>query len=121
MTKIAKRKTFTPIVDQIIEGIEDVKGENIVVLDLTHLENSICDFFVICDGNSNTQVNALSNGVEKRVRESLKEKPWHVEGSANAEWVLLDYVNVAVHIFQKRVREFYDLESLWGDATITKL
>jgi len=121
MTKITKRKTFTPLVDQIIEGLEDIKGENIVVLDLRKLENSICDFFVIAEGNSNTQVSALANSVEKKVRETLQDKPWHVEGNTNAEWVLLDYVNVAVHIFQKSVREFYDLESLWGDATITKI
>ncbi len=121
MTKIAKRKTFTPLVDQIIEGLEDIKGENILVLDLRNLENSICDFFVIAEGNSNTQVNALANAVEKRVRENLNDKPWHTEGSGNAEWVLLDYVHVAVHIFQRSVREFYDLESLWGDAKITKM
>jgi ribosome-associated protein len=121
MTKTAKRKTFTPLVDEIIEGLEDIKGENIVVLDLRKLENSICDFFVIGEGTSNTQVNALCNAVEKRVRENLNEKPWHTEGSSNAEWVLLDYVNVAVHVFQKSVREFYDLESLWGDAKITKI
>lgn len=121
MTKISKSKTFTPLINQIIEGLEDIKGENIVILDLRKLENSICDFFVIAEGNSNTQVNALANSVEKKVRETLHDKPWHVEGSTNAEWVLLDYVNVAVHIFQKNVREFYDLESLWGDATITKI
>lgn len=121
MTKIAKRKTFTPLVDQIIEGLEDIKGENILVLDLRNLENTICDFFVIAEGNSNTQVKALANAVEKRVRENLNDKPWHTEGSGNAEWVLLDYVHVAVHIFQRSVREFYDLESLWGDAKITKM
>lgn len=121
MTKIAKRKTFTPLIDQIIEGLEDIKGENIVVLDLRKLENSICDFFVICEGNSNTQVNALGNSVEKKVRESMQEKPWHIEGAGQAEWILLDYVNVAVHIFQRSVRDFYDLEGLWGDATITKI
>ena len=121
MTKIAKRKTFTPLVDQIIEGLEDIKGENILVLDLRNLENTICDFFVIAEGNSNTQVNALANAVEKRVRENLNDKPWHTEGSGNAECVLLDYVHVAVHIFQRSVREFYDLESLWGDAKITKM
>lgn len=120
MTKISERKKITPLVDQIIEGMEDIKGEDILVLDLRELENSICDFFVICSGNSNTQVNALADSVEKKVRESLKDKPWHREGTTMAEWVLLDYVSVAVHIFQKQVREFYDLEGLWSDATITK-
>ncbi len=121
MTKIAKRKSISPLIDQIIEGLEDIKGENIIILDLTKLENTICDYFIICDGNSNTQVNALANSVEKRVREQLGEKPWHIEGTTTAEWVLLDYVNVTVHIFQKNVREFYDLESLWGDAITIKI
>ena len=121
MTKTSEKTTFTPLVNQIVEGLEDIKGEEILILDLRELENSICDYFVICSGNSNTQVNALAASVEKKVRKSLKEKPWHTEGATNAEWVLLDYVSVAVHIFQKNVREFYDLEGLWGDATITKL
>ncbi len=120
MTKISERKTFTPLVNQIIDGLTDIKGEDITILDLRNLENSICDFFVICSGNSNTQVNALADAVEKSVRENLKDKPWHTEGTTNAEWILLDYVSVAVHIFQKQVRDFYDLEGLWGDATITK-
>lgn len=121
MTKISERTTFTPLVDNIIHGLEEIKGEDITILDLRNLENSICDFFVICSGNSNTQVNALANSVEKAVRESTKEKPWHTEGTSTAEWILLDYVSVAVHIFQKQVREFYDLEGLWGDAAITNL
>lgn len=121
MTNIAKSKTFTPLVREIIEGIEDVKGDNIVILDLNKLENAVCEYFVICDGTSNTQVNSIAQSIEKRVREQMGEKPWHTEGTTNAEWILLDYVNVAVHVFQKNAREFYDLESLWGDATITKL
>lgn len=121
MTKTSVKKTFTPLLDQIIDGIEDIKGEEITILDLQNLENSVCDYFVICQGNSNTQVNALAASVEKKVRENLNEKPWHVEGTANAEWILMDYVNVAVHIFQRDVRAFYDLEGLWADAAITKL
>jgi ribosome-associated protein len=121
MTKTSIKKTFPPILDLIIDGIEDIKGEEITILDLRNLENSVCDYFVICQGNSNTQVNALANSVEKKVRENLREKPWHVEGTANAEWILIDYVNIAVHIFQRDVRSFYDLEGLWADAEITKL
>ncbi len=119
MTKTSESKSFTPLVDTIIDGLEEVKGEDITILDLRTLENSICDFFVICSGTSNTQVNALASSVEKTVREAVNEKPWHTEGTTNAEWILLDYVSVAVHIFQGQVREFYDLEGLWGDATIT--
>ena len=114
-------KTFSPLVTNVIEGIEEVKGENICILDLRELENSICDFFVICEGNSNTQVSAIYNSVEKIVREKSKDKPWHVEGQDNATWILMDYVSVAVHIFQKETREFYDIEGLWGDAEITSL
>ncbi len=104
------------IVAEIIKGIEEVKGQEIQILDLREIENTVCDYFVICSGTSNTQVNAIVNSVQKLVSKSLKEKPWHVEGSDNAEWVLLDYVHVVVHVFQKHIREFYDIEGLWGDA-----
>lgn len=107
------------LITEIIKGIEDVKGENIRILDLRDIENTVCDYFILCDGNSNTQVNAISSSIQKNVSKSLKEKPWHVEGESNAEWVLLDYVNVVVHVFQKHLRTFYNLEELWGDAKIT--
>lgn len=104
------------IVAEIIKGMEEVKGQEIQILDLRSIENTVCDYFVICSGTSNTQVNALVNSVQKIVSKSLKEKPWHIEGSDNAEWVLMDYVHVVVHVFQKHIREFYDIEGLWGDA-----
>ncbi|MCR9154536.1 MAG: ribosome silencing factor [Croceimicrobium sp.] len=109
---------FSKLVDEIIEGMDDLKASNITVMDMRTIENSICSFFVIGEGNSNTQVKAISNSVEKRVRENLKDKPWHVEGMENAEWVLMDYVDTVVHIFQPETRKFYDLESLWGDAEL---
>ena len=105
----------------IIKGIDDVKGEDIQLLDLRGIDNTVCDYFVICSGNSNTQVNAISGSVQKVVSKELKDKPWHVEGQNNSEWILMDYVNVVVHVFQKHVREFYDIESLWGDAKITQI
>ena len=104
------------IVAEIIKGMEEVKGQEIQILDLRSIENTVCDYFVICSGTSNTQVNAIVNSVHKIVSKSLKEKPWHIEGSDNAEWVLMDYVHVVVHVFQKHIREFYDIEGLWGDA-----
>ena len=107
------------LISVIISGIEDVKGKNINILDLREIENTVCDYFIICEGTSNTQVNAIVNVVQKKVSKELKDNPWHVEGADNAEWVLLDYVNVAVHVFQKHTREYYDIESLWGDAKIT--
>jgi len=105
----------------IIKGIEDVKGNDIDILDLRELENTVCDYFVVCNGNSNTQVNAIVNSVQKAVSKELKEKPWHVEGTENGEWVLMDYVHIVVHVFQKHIREYYNIESLWGDAKITTI
>ena len=105
----------------IIKGIEEVKGSNIDILDLREIDNSACDYFVICDGTSNTQVNAIVSSIQKTVSKEIKDKPWHVEGSENAEWVLMDYVNIVVHVFQKHIREYYNIESLWGDAKITTI
>ncbi len=111
-----KDKGTDQLITQIIKGIEEVKGQDIEILDLREIENTVCDYFVICNGNSNTQVNAIVNSVQKTVSKAIQEKPWHVEGSNNAEWVLLDYVHVVVHVFQKQIREFYNIEGLWGDA-----
>lgn len=121
MTKKKETNTFPPLVEAIIEGMENLKASNITILDLTELENSVCDYFIISEGNSNTQVKAISNSVEDHVRKTLEEKPWHVEGRENSEWVLMDYVNTVVHVFQGQTRKFFDLESLWGDAKTTVL
>ena len=107
------------LIDQIVSSIQDVKGEDIMIFDLSEIENSVAETFIICSGNSNTQVNAISGSVEKKVRNELNERPWHVEGTENAMWILVDYVSVVVHIFQREVRSYYDLEELWGDAKIT--
>ena len=109
------------LITQIIRGIEEVKGKDIEILDLRDIENTVCDYFIICNGTSNTQVNAIVNSVQKSVSKTLKEKPWHVEGSDNSEWILMDYVHVVVHVFQKHIREFYDIEGLWGDAKSVKI
>jgi len=105
----------------ILQGIEDVKGHDIVLLDLREIENTVCDYFIICNGTSNTQVNAIVGSIQKTVSKAIKDKPWHVEGQDNSEWVLMDYVNVVVHVFQKQIREFYDIEGLWGDAKFTEI
>ncbi|MEX0287552.1 MAG: ribosome silencing factor [Flavobacteriaceae bacterium] len=115
-----KRKASADeLIALILHGIEEVKGLEINLLDLREIENTVCDYFIICTGTSNTHVNAIVNSIQKSVSNSIEDKPWHVEGSENAEWVLLDYVNVVVHVFQKHVREFYDIEGLWGDAKVT--
>ena len=109
------------LIAYILKGIEEVKGNDITILDLREIENTVCSYFVICNGTSNTQVNAIVNSVQKTVSKELKDKPWHTEGSENAEWVLIDYVHVVVHVFQKHIREFYDIEGLWGDAKTTTI
>ncbi len=108
-------------VTNIIKGIENVKGENICVLDFTKLENVVCKYFVICDCKSNTQVNAISNSVKKTLSKNISEKPFQIEGLENKNWVLLDYIDIVVHIFKREFREIYDLEELWEEAKIIRL
>lgn len=121
MSKVKTKKETLTLKDAIIKGLQELKGENIVVIDLSNLENTVCQSFIICTGNSNTHVNGLTGAVEKIVKELLKEKPWHIEGAENAEWVLMDYVDTVVHIFQPETREFYNLEELWADGKITQV
>lgn len=117
----SKNSNADQLIAIILDGIEDVKGQNTNILDLRELENTVCDYFIICEGTSNTQVNAIVSSIQKKVSKEIKDKPWHIEGSNNAEWVLMDYVNVVVHVFQKHIREYYDIESLWGDAKTTEI
>ncbi|WP_034057430.1 ribosome silencing factor [Lacinutrix jangbogonensis] len=114
-----KQANIDTLIATIISGIEDVKGKETIILDLREIENTVCDYFIICEGSSNTQVNAIVSSIQKKVSKELKDKPWHIEGQDNAEWILMDYVNVVVHVFQKQIREYYDIESLWGDAKTT--
>ena len=109
------------LIDEIIKGIENVKGEEIQIMDLNNIENTPCKYFIICSGNSNTQVLAIVNSIIKKVSKKIQEKPLHTEGLEAAEWVLIDYINVVVHVFQKKTREFYNIEELWGDAKSTLL
>lgn len=122
--KSAKKAVVDPekeLVDAIVEGMLDKKGHQILVLDLRPTGNSMADWFVICHGNSNTQADAIADSVEETVRKKLNIKPWHTEGFQNAEWILLDYVNVVVHVFQEPIRDFYRLEKLWADAPTVKI
>ena len=107
------------LVKTITEGIQEKKGSDIVVADLTKIEGTICKYFIICQGNSPTQVEAIAESVGDFARERLKEKPTHVVGLENAQWVAMDYTDVLVHIFLPDVREYYDLEHLWDDAKLT--
>ncbi len=115
-----KRKASADeLIALILHGIEEVKGVDINILDLREIDNTVCDYFVLCNGTSNTHVKAIVNSIQKTVSKAIHDKPWHVEGSENAEWVLMDYVNVVIHVFQKHAREYYDIEGLWGDAKVT--
>jgi ribosome-associated protein len=116
-----KKEQIDQLITHIIQGIEDIKGNDIEIIDLREIENTVCDYFIVCSGNSNTQVDTIESSVRKVVSKALQDKPWHVEGLENSQWVLMDYVDVVVHIFQKQIREYYDIESLWGDAKITSI
>ena len=118
---VKPKSTEDELITTIISGIDDVKGLDISLLDLRDIDNTFCSYFIICSGSSNTHVNAIVSSVQKKVSKELKEKPFHAEGNDNSEWVLIDYVNIVVHIFQKHIREYYNIEELWGDAKTTKI
>jgi ribosome-associated protein len=109
------------LISTIISGVENMKGLDVCILDLRDIENTVCSYFVICSGSSNTHVNAIVNSIQKTVSKELKEKPFHTEGGDNSEWVLIDYINIVVHVFQNHIREYYNIEQLWGDAKTTKI
>ncbi|MGQ7870889.1 ribosome silencing factor [Sunxiuqinia sp. sy24] len=106
------------LTDAILEGIQRIKGMDIVKIDLTKINHSECNYFIICHGNSTTQVDAIARSVENTVEEMVGETVWHKDGYQNSVWILLDYADVMVHIFQHESRKFYDLENLWADAAI---
>ncbi|MFK7787248.1 MAG: ribosome silencing factor [Crocinitomicaceae bacterium] len=107
--------------ETIVEGMQENKAKDIVVLDLREIESSVCDFFVICTGDSSTQVDGISNAIVRHTRKTLSEKPWAMEGQKNSEWILMDYVSVVAHVFYHETRAFYDLEDLWADAKRTDI
>ena len=103
----------------VVKGMQEKKAGNIVVMDMRKVKNAFTDYFVVCSGNSDTQVDAIAESVDKEVWESTRNNPRSMEGKANHEWILLDYYDVIVHVFKKDRREFYKLEELWGDAEFT--
>lgn len=114
-----KEDATLELIKAIVHGMEEKKGRNIVYLDLRNIPNSVCEFFVLCDAESTTQVNALAYSVEESVKKKTGESPWHMEGLSNNQWILIDYVNVVAHVFQTPYREFYNIEKLWADAELT--
>lgn len=111
----------TNLVKSITKGIQEKKGQHIVIADLSHIDGAIANYFVICQGNSPTQVEAIAESVGDICRKETGEKPVGVNGLGNNQWVAIDYVDVLVHIFMPEAREFYDLENLWEDAKLTEL
>jgi ribosome-associated protein len=109
------------LLKQIIEGIQEKKGKSIVVADLTNIEDTICNYFVICQGNSPSHVTAIVDSVREFVHKGMGTKPYAVDGLRNAEWVAMDYADVLVHVFLPETRSFYNLEHLWADAQLTRL
>lgn len=109
------------LAEAAIRGIQEVKGYEILSIDLRKINNSVSDFFIICHGTSHVQVEAIARSVEKIVYNETGESPFHKEGKENAEWILLDYFNIVVHIFSEEAREFYNLEKLWADADVKQI
>lgn len=105
----------------ILEAIREKKGHQIVSIDLSEVENSICDFFIICHGESVTQVGAITDSIEKKLKEEARIRAHHVEGVQNSQWVLLDYFDILVHVFQEEYRSFFKLEELWADGKVTRV
>lgn len=127
MAKPRKKKTTRTadntdyLLEQIIEGMKEKKANDIVMLDLRKINNRVCDYFVICNADNIKQTVAIADSVEDFTTRFCEEKPWHVEGRQNALWVLMDYVNVVVHVFDRESRDFYGIENLWADAEIVKI
>lgn len=114
---IRKLNKNSRIFKTIIHAIQDKKGEKIVSIDLRKLPEAVADYFVVCEAGSGSQVKAIADHVEEEVLKSIKEKPFEKEGFSTLQWVIVDYVNIVVHIFQPETRQFYHLEEMWNDAT----
>ncbi len=121
MAKAKKISSSDKLVDVIVEAIQEKKGSDIVVLDLKNIPTAISDYFIICHGNSDRQIQGIKNSIEENCFKSLQEKPFSVEGVDNSEWILIDFVDVVVHLFLKDTREFFALENLWADAPTRKV
>ncbi|MGI6718048.1 MAG: ribosome silencing factor [Bacteroidales bacterium] len=117
---IKEKNDVDQLVNFIINAILSKKGIEVVSMNLKEIPSRVCDFFIICHGTSTTHIQTIRDSVVEEVFNSLKEKPWHIEGSNNSNWLLIDYSNVVVHVFLENARKFYDIESLWADAIITK-
>jgi len=109
------------IVKKIVEGIQERKGKEIVIVNMTKLKEAPCKYFVICEGDSNVHVNSVASSVKDWVNEQIDIKPLASAGFENAEWIAMDYGQIIVHVFQRHTRAFYDIEHLWNDADLTRI
>ena len=121
MAKKRKGGNSEKLCDAIVKGMQEKKAADILVMDLRKVKNAVADFFVICSGGSDKQLDAIAQSIDEEVYKTVKENPWHVEGKSNKEWMLLDYFDVVAHVFRKDRREFFALEKLWGDAEMTEI
>lgn len=119
--KITKKDATSLLIDSIIEGMQERKAKDIVVIDLRSIDFAMTDYFVICHGTSTTQVQAIAQSVEEQTMILSNEKPWHIEGQRQSNWILMDYVNVVVHVFEDQTRKHYALEELWSDGSFEKI
>ena len=119
--KIREKDISVQLVNAIIQGILEKKGKEILSLHLGKINSTVCDFFVVCHGTSRTHAEAIAYSVEEEVRKLTGQKPARREGFTNGEWLLLDYLDVVVHVFQEPVRRFFQIEDLWADAPVTKI
>ncbi len=116
-----KQESSRNLSHAIIKGMEEKKAIDITILDLRPFQNAIADFFIICSGNSDTQVEAIMDGIEAEVYKAFIQYPWKTEGTGSKEWILVDYVDVVAHVFLKEKRQRYGLEELWGDAIVESI
>lgn len=122
MSQQVRKEVSSDILSEwVVEGMLEKKAMDVVVMDLRSVKHAIADYFVVCSGNSDTQIDAISDSIEEQIHKHSKQNPWKREGKANKEWILLDYVDVVAHVFNKEKRTFYGLEELWGDAKITRI
>lgn len=121
MTKKKKQADSEKLSKAIVIGMQEKKASEIVVMDLREIKNAVADFFIVCSGSSDKQLDAIAGSIDDEVFKKLKENPWQMEGRSNKEWVILDYITVVAHIFRRDRRQFYSIERLWGDAKITEV
>lgn len=118
MSKNKKTLLSRKLADVVVHGMQEKKGNEIVVLDMREVNGAVSDYFVICHADSNVQVNAIAKSVEEEVHKAFGQDPWRKEGQGNGEWILLDFVDVVVHVFKTDKRQHYGIEELWGDAVV---